>query len=1488
MAVDVSRIPNNNKFDPVREAILQLQTEIEDTGATIGNGTLTISTSSPLTGSGTFTANQTGPTSISIGIDGAEYLTNITHDTVNQKLVVTYGDGTTADLSLAQYIDDTNLARLVSGSLDNQTGIATFTRDDATTFTVDLSALFDDTDTNDFLTSASFDDSNGIITFGVTNQTSVTVDIDGRYPLVGDLTAVSDNIITSADFSATSNRFKLTLTQEDAGTIEASFDDVVLSESMAADYIPYVKVGGGDGDTTNAVLNDSYLKIDGSTLKLDWGDTVGVYTARDIKMRKDGGGFGKYYEATYAADSVSFLHYESSSDIDTAKIGATTTGRIRINDTYSLPVGDGTSGQVLSTNGSGDLSWVAAGGSLDLQDVTDNGATTTNYITSSADTSNQTYGNFTASGAADWYMFSFGTRSASAGAYGIGLKNDIADRTLSFHIPNHAAYSSTGAIPEFGFYSNGAIELMTIQSNTGNTYVRGALDVGGRTKSDYFLSDENTDISGGTADWLYVGTGSRAGGIIVNDIAGARYGIKAGGYDLTFMKHLSTSDTWSNALRLESTGIDDTADVRVFKDLIVNDNLAIGAGSSNTPDYPLDVNGAGFFLSDSNHSNRPLFLKQNSSSGGNIIQFLQEDNSYSWEIVGRNNGFYIYNNMLANYAMHINESTSNVSIGAEIDKAYKLHIYGSNDYLLNLNNSTTDPRLQFQRSGTAQAHISSGGGLLSLYGESGTNTDIRFMPRGVTTGYINPSGLGIKTTDPEAGVDINIGTADAQADWSSGTLPYGTEKADLVLTRRHSATKDSNLGFSGALIDFRATNTTNEWSTAQIVSTIDPNGGTGHSGGLHFLTSAGGSTDPSGRRNQGGAPAVRMSIDTQGRVGIGRYNPSYKLDVGGTFRVGAATNDITFEADGTHTAIYATNVLRLKQRVEVWGGGSGKHYLDVRDPNGNQNIKLNGEGDSFFSNALAIGATSATAALLISGTGVGAAIDFANTTATTGRNYRLVSLNAGGFALEDQTSATTPFTVSAGGDATFIADVRSQRLLLRSDAIERWEGTGDDKAVTINYFGYNTTFDYFRDLNVFNGKGQYIAKFDGSSRNVGIGYTIPQSTLAVNGTVTFGNGYNGNIAPDRDGSGNPDNNWGLQIQKTANVDDYNTRLNFYPNAGTSRKVGLYDARNNEWILYADGNTNSSPTTIVNFPLQVNNAITTTQVKGISSSLRLGDFTGNNADEWPKLYWLRDTANGWDEGLIKGNSTRGVFGRQHFGIHFDDSRSFGFHTSGWDTEMEIRGDGHIYQKGPVYIGRTARGVAAAHFSVQGSGWYTSDSQSRVLYLDGGSSNGNIVQFQRYGVNKWELVGRDGTFYIYKNDGTGSGYKWQINSSGEHTITGVVTTTSTLRAQGDVIAYYSDMRLKTKIGDIQDPIGKLQSLNGFYYEPNEIAQSYGYEVERRIGLSAQEVKEVVPEAVHDAPIGDGYMAVDYAKLVPVLVEAIKEQQKQIDELKARLDA
>jgi hypothetical protein len=77
----------------------------------------------------------------------AGYFTGVTHDTVGQTLTFSKSDSTNEVVSLAQYIDDTNLARLTSGTVDANTGIATFTRDDATTFTVDFSSLLDNTDT---------------------------------------------------------------------------------------------------------------------------------------------------------------------------------------------------------------------------------------------------------------------------------------------------------------------------------------------------------------------------------------------------------------------------------------------------------------------------------------------------------------------------------------------------------------------------------------------------------------------------------------------------------------------------------------------------------------------------------------------------------------------------------------------------------------------------------------------------------------------------------------------------------------------------------------------------------------------------------------------------------------------------------------------------------------------------------------------------------------------------------------------------------------------------------------------------------------------------------------------------------------------------------------------------------------------------------------------------------------------------------------------
>jgi hypothetical protein len=107
---------------------------------------------------------------------------------------------------------------------------------------------------------------------------------------------------------------------------------------------------------------------------------------------------------------------------------------------------------------------------------------------------------------------------------------------------------------------------------------------------------------------------------------------------------------------------------------------------------------------------------------------------------------------------------------------------------------------------------------------------------------------------------------------------------------------------------------------------------------------------------------------------------------------------------------------------------------------------------------------------------------------------------------------------------------------------------------------------------------------------------------------------------------------------------------------------------------------------------------------------------------------------------------------------------------------------------------------------------------------------------------------------------------------------------IRAKGNVIAYYSDERLKDVIGPIENALEKVQSLDGFYYKGNDTAKELGYDDEKiQVGLSAQKVQAVLPEAVFPAPVDEKYLTVQYDKLVPLLIEAIKELKAEIDSLK-----
>ena len=240
--------------------------------------------------------------------------------------------------------------------------------------------------------------------------------------------------------------------------------------------------------------------------------------------------------------------------------------------------------------------------------------------------------------------------------------------------------------------------------------------------------------------------------------------------------------------------------------------------------------------------------------------------------------------------------------------------------------------------------------------------------------------------------------------------------------------------------------------------------------------------------------------------------------------------------------------------------------------------------------------------------------------------------------------------------------------------------------------------------------------------------------------------------------------------------------------------------------------------------------------------------------------------------IQMNTNAGIYWPNHYGLHIlanvsstytqlriDGSKNgysgfYDIHSSVNGAMYDSGGNGGVYREanGRWYwyhhIGNNCMGVGTS----------STNSAFGIWVTKGGYFDGRV----------------DGTIFY---DANNTAFYFDGSSTGD-----------SIRVAGDVVAYYSDERLKDIKGNIPDALSKVMSLDGFYYEPNEIAQSYGYEKKLQVGLSAQQVESILPEIIKDAPIGNGYKTVDYGKLVPLLVEAIKEQQQQIEELKSIVNA
>lgn len=181
-------------------------------------------------------------------------------------------------------------------------------------------------------------------------------------------------------------------------------------------------------------------------------------------------------------------------------------------------------------------------------------------------------------------------------------------------------------------------------------------------------------------------------------------------------------------------------------------------------------------------------------------------------------------------------------------------------------------------------------------------------------------------------------------------------------------------------------------------------------------------------------------------------------------------------------------------------------------------------------------------------------------------------------------------------------------------------------------------------------------------------------------------------------------------------------------------------------------------------------------------------------------------------------------------------------------------------------RLANATHVGELIMYGTGWTTSGiSRQDGLLLSSPGAGGLTLN-------------TSGSQPIYL--GIGSAEKARIGTDGS-LLVGSTTNAGAgaIGATGNITAFYSDDRLKTRQGNIEGALEKVLSLQGFYYGPNDTARALGYDYEREVGISAQDVQKVMPEVIAPAPIDSQYMTVRYDRLIPLLIEAIKELNAKV---------
>ena len=274
----------------------------------------------------------------------------------------------------------------------------------------------------------------------------------------------------------------------------------------------------------------------------------------------------------------------------------------------------------------------------------------------------------------------------------------------------------------------------------------------------------------------------------------------------------------------------------------------------------------------------------------------------------------------------------------------------------------------------------------------------------------------------------------------------------------------------------------------------------------------------------------------------------------------------------------------------------------------------------------------------------------------------------------------------------------------------------------------------------------------------------------------------------------------------------------------------------------------------------------------SSNLYIKGMSEDTAGSFPNVVTY-DTATG----RFYYTGSYGSGGGSTDGIFAETGSSFYATTNNIEITGSLKANGNIHFSDNLSIGLADNTGNKFHVKTETS--------FPALFENTSTTTGMGIQFKDGSTTKITSIGVNGDALQLLTD---NNVRLQIDDSGKVGI-GRESSNYKLEVQGDmaatadVIAYLgSDRRLKDNIKPIENPIEKIKQIGGYTFDWNDNQSTYeGNDV----GVIAQEIEKVLPSLVNDRE--DGYKGVKYDKIVALLIEGIKDQQKQIDDLKAQIN-